>query len=154
MRTDEQRRKTRESTRRWRAAYPVLVKQLERAYYLQRREKILERQRQRRIENPEMFRERSKRDYVRRKDAQPSPYHGLSRIEVRTRLTVQNGACAICKTTEARRWHGDHDHKTGAFRGVLCSNCNSGMGLLADDAARCRAAAEYLERHAQLQSLF
>jgi hypothetical protein len=59
---------------------------------------------------------------------------------------VQRGICAICR----RRQQGhkklalDHDHKTGETRGLLCFNCNTGLGSFADDPRRLAAAIEYL----------
>jgi hypothetical protein len=38
----------------------------------------------------------------------------------------------------------DHDHLTGMFRGLLCEECNKGIGLLADDPNACTNAAVYL----------
>jgi hypothetical protein len=38
----------------------------------------------------------------------------------------------------------DHDHTTGAFRGWLCRECNSGLGFLGDDVAGITAALLYL----------
>mgnify|MGYP000933626974 CR=1 FL=1 len=61
------------------------------------------------------------------------------------------GACDICGTDSPGgrygRWHIDHDHETGKVRGLLCSPCNTSLGLLGDDPARIRRAAEYLERN-------
>lgn len=40
-------------------------------------------------------------------------------------LAAQGGGCAICGATpKTRRLHVDHDHKTGAVRGLLCYRCN------------------------------
>ncbi len=72
-------------------------------------------------------------------------------------LAAQGGGCAICKGVTTRtNWRSgkpdalvvDHDHETGATRGVLCSACNRAIGMLGDDPARLRAAADYLDRHA------
>ncbi|WP_435863479.1 endonuclease domain-containing protein [Streptomyces prunicolor] len=44
--------------------------------------------------------------------------------------------------------HVDHCPQTGRVRGVLCFNCNSGIGLLRDDPAAVYRAADYLEGNA------
>jgi hypothetical protein len=46
----------------------------------------------------------------------------------------------------------DHDHQTGNFRGWLCKNCNTGLGLLGDDAPGLRRMLAYLERSSTAQS--
>jgi len=65
----------------------------------------------------------------------------------------QSGACAICHQPETHRRQGklkalavDHDHKTGAIRGLLCSDCNTGIGKLKDSPSVLRSAIQYLER--------
>jgi hypothetical protein len=40
----------------------------------------------------------------------------------------------------------DHDHQTGEFRGWLCKNCNTGLGLLGDSIAGVRSMLAYLTR--------
>lgn len=55
----------------------------------------------------------------------------------------QDGRCAICGRDD-RDLVVDHNHGDGTIRGLLCSNCNTGIGLLGDDPDVLDAAAEYL----------
>lgn len=59
--------------------------------------------------------------------------------------------CAICgrkKHKNRRALHVDHCHKSNINRGVLCSNCNTMLGLAHDDANILTVAAQYLKNHA------
>jgi DNA-directed RNA polymerase subunit RPC12/RpoP len=61
----------------------------------------------------------------------------------------QNGKCAICKKDIAlydKNTCLDHDHETQEERGILCSSCNRGIGLLHDDPEILRTAISYLEK--------
>jgi len=62
-------------------------------------------------------------------------------------LVLQEGSCAICKgnpTGTAVHFTVDHNHKTGLTRGLLCSSCNRGLGLLKDNAEILGEAMKYL----------
>jgi hypothetical protein len=53
--------------------------------------------------------------------------------------------CGCCgKKTEMLVF--DHDHQTNKFRGWLCYQCNSGIGLLGDDIAGLEKALQYLNK--------
>lgn len=50
---------------------------------------------------------------------------GISDEEYAELLEVQDGHCALCMAEpKTRRLHVDHDHRTGAVRGLLCHRCN------------------------------
>lgn len=68
--------------------------------------------------------------------------YGIGADEVERMAAEQGGLCPVCRVAEAV--HVDHDHVTGAVRGVLCPECNTGMGQLRDDPWVLRRAAEYL----------
>jgi Autographiviridae endonuclease VII len=73
--------------------------------------------------------------------------HGLTMADYDRTLAAQDGRCAICRrdTPLGRgRWHIDHDHVTGEFRGLLCNNCNRGIGFFGDDPEVIEAAARYI----------
>lgn len=58
----------------------------------------------------------------------------------------QDGLCAACHLPASgkHRLHIDHDHSTGAIRGLLCAGCNSALGAVNDDVDRLLALVEYL----------
>jgi len=61
----------------------------------------------------------------------------------------QCGGCAICGVKAeslSRSLSVDHDHKTGNVRGLLCSRCNTGIGLLGDSVEIILLAMRYLEK--------
>lgn len=65
-------------------------------------------------------------------------------------IAAQAGKCAICSMPFGPRHtdtHLDHCHKSGLVRGILCRECNTGMGMMNDDPAVLQAALDYLQRH-------
>lgn len=48
------------------------------------------------------------------------------------RALVAEGQCTICGN-DGPRLCVDHDHKRGVVRGLLCMNCNQGIGKFKDD---------------------
>lgn len=101
--------------------------------------------RRRRAEQPEKQREIQRRyDLKRNYGMEPAGYEAL--------LHKQNYECAVCGSQHSGRHDNenlpvDHDHETGAVRGLLCNKCNTGIGLLADNPDRLLKAADYLLKH-------
>jgi hypothetical protein len=62
--------------------------------------------------------------------------------EWQTLFNKQNGKCALGH--EAKRLHVDHCHATGRVRGLLCYNCNNGIGRLKDNVDLLQKAIIYL----------
>ena len=78
--------------------------------------------------------------------------YGLTYSEVIELREKQNNLCAICDEPgflmNDRVKSGlnvDHNHKTGEVRGLLCHNCNRGLGLFKDNTDRLKRAIDYLE---------
>lgn len=74
---------------------------------------------------------------------------GLTPAGYDAMLAAQGGGCAACgrkDECDGRALAVDHSHATGQVRGILCSDCNRGIGVFADSPARLRLAADYLER--------
>ena len=74
--------------------------------------------------------------------------------ELEDTLKEQNNNCAICKSElpdllvykDRRRGYAiDHNHNTGEFRGVLCLECNTLLGMAKENKNILLAAIDYLE---------
>ncbi len=74
--------------------------------------------------------------------------YGITAEEYDTRLEAQDHKCAICGGVmdEGKRLAVDHDHATGAIRGIVHVRCNTAIALFKDSPEICRKAAEYLEK--------
>ena len=74
--------------------------------------------------------------------------YGLSYAEYERMFNEQGGLCKICKepsTRKSGRLDVDHCHETGQIRGLLCSPCNTAIGLLRENSELFAAALQYLE---------
>lgn len=65
--------------------------------------------------------------------------------EVDGLIQQQDGLCAVCRSRAATQV--DHDHKTGAIRGIVCLLCNAAMGAFHDDPVLIRKAIRYVKGH-------
>jgi hypothetical protein len=76
--------------------------------------------------------------------------YGLTEEDVDAMRAEQGGLCAVCREDPAVAI--DHDHNTGAVRGLTCHNCNLMLGNAKEDPARLLAGVAYLERAAKAQA--
>ena len=107
---------------------------IKRERYLRRgySEKSKEYGRRRRLRNPmeDRFRE-----------------YGMTLEKYNQMLENQQGKCAICGGGREKQKYSfsvDHCHATGKIRGILCSNCNAGLGFFKDNPQSLTNALTYL----------
>ncbi len=91
--------------------------------------------------------------------------YGVTETQYRQMFDSQNGGCAVCDKKlvnqfDTQRDFGiapenlarvDHCHLSGAVRGLLCFNCNIGLGKFQDDIETLLAAARYLQETAAVK---
>lgn len=62
---------------------------------------------------------------------------------------IQEGKCLICSTHQSnlkKKLAVDHNHQTSEVRGLLCANCNAGLGMFKDNEQILKNAVLYLRR--------
>lgn len=78
--------------------------------------------------------------------------YGMSVGELSRLEHLANGKCQICSRVPSGRGaggklHVDHSHTTGKVRGMLCSQCNTVLGLAGDNVAVLTTMVSYLCYH-------
>jgi len=154
--------KIKESAKRSRAKPENQAKQSERmkAWRAENRESVSEYQAAWRDENREHVAAYSKgymAEYLERDDVKKAQFtrqlwrnYRMTDEEFNTLWLAQQGECAICYVSLTPRGRTktsacvDHNHETGAVRGLLCRPCNHGIGHLRDSPDILKSAAAYL----------
>lgn len=73
--------------------------------------------------------------------------YGITLDEYNDLLKRQEGRCAICNihySAYKRKLHVDHDHENNVVRGILCTNCNRGLGCFKDNSDFLQKAINYI----------
>ena len=88
------------------------------------------------------------------KDNRLFTQYGLTPEDRQRMIADQHGKCAICqnpfdlsKGTFHGAVHVDHNHSTGKVRGLLCSQCNFGVGNFKEKIKTLKNAIEYLRKY-------
>jgi hypothetical protein len=84
------------------------------------------------------------------KDYKLKTTYGISLDDYRILLKKQNYCCGICEKPRSDfkiDFAVDHCHLTGTIRGLLCGNCNNGLGRFKDNTNIVGKAFLYLQRY-------
>ena len=81
--------------------------------------------------------------------------YGITSDTVHEMYKAQDGKCKICLkpgdvfelgfVKRSKQLCLDHSHRTGKVRGLLCNNCNRGLGMFKDNKDVLKAAIKYLK---------
>lgn len=86
-------------------------------------------------------------DPKRQKNQVLKRFYGINLQEYNKMLKNQQGTCKICnsKPKYKKSLSVDHCHKTGKVRGLLCGDCNTGLGKFRDNIDSLKNAIKYLK---------
>ena len=155
----------------WAKRNPERIAEIKRRYRARHREEIAAAVKVLKKANPERVRE-MKRNWAKRNPACAMMQHVRVRLKAlgvsqevyrmataeqyKRILADQHNGCAICGAhhgnTVATRLCVDHDHTTGALRGLLCRRCNTALGYFCDSSVTIKRAVAYLELHSEYRS--
>ncbi len=112
--------------KKWRLAHPGYDAKIAAVYRAKHRDRYLKTHRQQRLKR-----------------------YGLTLQTFNEMLEGQRHRCKICLTFVPggfhNQWAVDHCHRTGKVRGLLCNNCNKGLGHFKDSSILLFRAQFYLE---------
>lgn len=95
-----------------------------------------------------MFAPNTRHCKICRRDYDWQYKYGISPEQYLSLYKQQEGKCKICgaELPDGEYLHVDHDKETGEVRGLLCRNCNLGLGNFKDNPKILEKAIEYLEK--------
>lgn len=81
-----------------------------------------------------------------RKNSNLKRAFGITIDEYEKLLKSQGGVCKICGNKQnGKHLAVDHNHATNKIRGILCDNCNRGLGMFKDNPILLNQAIKYLK---------
>lgn len=86
----------------------------------------------------------AKKNPRKARDGQLRAKYGISIEKYEEMSAAQEGRCAICQSIPTSALHVDHDHQTGQVRKLLCTHCNTMLGLAKESEETLQRAVEYL----------
>lgn len=102
-----------------------------------------------RIDNPEKYKRKVRNSNLKKR-------YGLTFEDLERMLRDQDRKCVICgkelflhgaSVDQAKIARVDHNHETGEIRGLLCDDCNTGLGKFRDNPEYLLKAASYLKKN-------
>lgn len=123
----------------WRRRNPGKAREYAARRYAAHSAQLLARARAKREANPEPSRQATRRSKYKR--------IGVDPVLAEAARRNHDGKCACCGCSSPGGkglWNVDHDHATGRIRGVLCFQCNIGIGKLGDTLEGVLRAVRYL----------
>lgn len=73
--------------------------------------------------------------------------YGVDQDMFRKMLLEQQSCCPLCSTVLDDTASVDHCHTTGKVRGLLCKQCNMGLGMFYDNIETFERIIDYLKRN-------
>lgn len=125
-----------EVDKQYRLRHPDRCRAKEERRWKENREKESKRNRKYHVENKERVNLRSRLNR-----------HKLTEFQLSKMYRKQENRCAICRRKFIKTPHIDHCHKTNKNRGLLCGDCNLGLGRFKDNRKYLRSAIQYLRRY-------
>ncbi len=121
--------------------------------YEENKEEKRLKQREYRLKNLESIRIKKKKAYSTDSGKEQSrlrivkKLYGLSKEQYKTLVDRAAGICELCLEHSLKTLNVDHNHTTGNVRGLLCANCNKGIGMFDDSISKLKMAILYLEKY-------
>lgn len=139
-------------TKKYRDKNPEKIKEINRNQYLLRREERIKKQSEWAKNN------KDKIDAAKKRRLEKDPEYnrrwllkkyGLSKSDFNKMMLAQNNSCWICSITFKTNSDAkiDHCHNTNIVRGLLCSNCNTAIGLVKENIKTLRIMIDYLKNN-------